>query len=419
MNSYKDRSALYALVLFLVWPLLAVASAFRNYKEPWAKNIFWAFCAFYGFVFAIGAESQSSDIVRYVTEFQVLHGKQLTLAGIVEYFKSSGEIDVLRTTIAVIMSRFTDSQPILTMVYGVIFGFFFSRNLWFIMERLKGKLVPVTLLLLTCFFLVNPIWEINGFRMWTAAHIFIYGLLPYLFDGKKSGLWISAMSILVHFSFIIPVGLLLAYGLAGNRLTLYFCFFLLTFFISEIDIEAFNNLVESYAPEVLQERTASYRAEGQVEKFREGAEASSRNWYVNWYRRTLSWSLTGFLVVLYVKGRDFFRVNPGWLNLFSFTLLFFGAINLVSSLPSGGRFYKVVYLCALALVILYVQNQPREKAMKRFILVATPGLLLFVIVSVRIALYSLSSAAIMGNPVIALFLMGEYISLNDVMRMLL
>ena len=33
--------------------------------------------------------------------------------------------------------------------------------------------------------LVIPIWFINSFRMWTAFHVFIFGLLPYIFENKK------------------------------------------------------------------------------------------------------------------------------------------------------------------------------------------------------------------------------------------
>src|SRR5699024_1023376 len=120
-----------------------------------------------------------------------------------------------------------------------IYGFFFSRNIWYVMERLEGKIRPATILLFSCFCLVMPFWFINGFRMWTAAHIFIYGLLPYLFEGRKSGLVIAVLSILVHYAFIVPVGVLFAYLLLGNRLIIYFLFFVTTFFVSEINIEVF------------------------------------------------------------------------------------------------------------------------------------------------------------------------------------
>lgn len=413
-----EKSGFYAGIIFFVWPLLAVAAAFRNYKSSWGKNVLWAFVAFYGFSFAIGAESEGSDINRYVQEVEYLHGVEMTMSDAVNYYLQSGEVDILRTFIAIVLSRITDSQASLTLIYGIIFGFFFSRNVWYILERLEGKIQPITMLLLICFLLVIPMWYINTFRMWTAAHIFIYGLLPYLFEDKKSGAIIASLAILVHFSFIIPVGIFYSYLLFGNRLGSYFTFFIATFFISEINVEVFNNLVESYAPEIIQERTASYRGEDKVESYREGS-GEEKVWYAQWYGRALKWSVMGFLVVLFLKGQTFFKKHRGWLSLFCFTLLFYGAANLFSSLPSGARFISIANLLALSIIILYIQNRKQEVVMERFVWGAAPALLLYIIIAVRIGLYSMSATAVLGNPVIAMFFTGEHISLNDVMKMIL
>ena len=226
MEQHNAKSGFYSAILFLVWPLLALASAFRNYKSHWAKNMLWAFVAFYGFCFAIGAENSGADIVRYVAQYQELHDVNMTFATAQRYFIESGEIDIARTVIAIILSRFTDSQSVLTLVYGIIFGFFFSRNMWYVLEHFKGKIRPITILLFICFSLIVPIWNINGFRMWTAAHIFIYGLLPFLFEGKRGGVIISSLAILMHYAFIVPVGILYMYLLLGNRMMIYFVFFL-------------------------------------------------------------------------------------------------------------------------------------------------------------------------------------------------
>src|SRR5699024_11078833 len=127
----------------------------------------------------------------------------------------------------------------------------------------------------------------------------------------------------------------------------------------------------------------------------------------------------GFLVILFWNGRTFFSKHEKWMRLFSFTLLFFGVANIMSSLPSGGRYVTVATMTALALITMYVQNKEEEQGMRQLIYLATPALLLFVVVSVRIGLYSLSPTTLLGNPIVALFLSEEFISLNDVMKMIL
>jgi len=417
MTETNNKNGFYAAILFLIWPFLSLVSALKNRKSPWAKNICWAFVAFFGFTFAIGAENESADIVRYIQSYQSMHSVQMTFSSSIEYLEQREEIDIARPLISIVLSRFSDSGALLTLTYGLIFGFFFSRNIFYVLERLDGKLKPVTILLICCLFLVVPIWDMNGFRMWTATHMFLYGLLPFLCEGKYRRLWVSVASVLVHFSFVVPISILAIYMLAGNLLAVYFGFFALTFFLSEIDIQEFNLFVEAYAPEALQDRTAGYRGEGYVEAYREGD--SEVAWYAKIYSRALSWAVAGFLGLLFFTGRDFFNKNRNWLSLFCFTLLFYGVANILSTIPSGGRYLALANLFALALIIFYLHFTPQEKWMKRFIWLASPALLLFIVVSVRIGLYSTSVTAILGNPVLALFIMNEHISLNDVMRMIL
>jgi hypothetical protein len=318
----------------------------------------------------------------------------MTVASAKKYFDKSGEMDIARTLIAVVLSRFSGSQAVLTLVYGIIFGFFFSRNMWFILEHVEGKIKPVTIILFICFFLVIPFWDLTTFRFWTAAHMFMYGLLPFLFEGRKEGVIISAASILVHFAF-----------------------FIVTLFISTINLKVFNEVVNDYTPEMVQEQTSGYLNKKYVEQYREGAD-SSKNWYVEWYLRALKWPVEGFLIVMFFWERDFFTDNKDWMSLFCFTLLFYGAANLLSSLPSGGRYITVANLSALALITLYIQNQEHEVMIKRFTWAALPALALFIIVSLRMGLYSISLSAVFGNPVVSLFFNEGHISLNEVMRMI-
>lgn len=416
-NTQTQKKGPYAAFLFVVWPFLATISAFRNFREPWAKNVFWAYCAFFGFVVALGQETGGMDIIGYIEEFQRMSRQSMSVEEVIAYFQQSGEIDILRTALSYILSRLSGNPTVLTTAYAIIFGYFLSRNIWFLLDRLEGKIAPATVIVLMCFFMVNPIWNINGFRMWTAVHVFLYGLLPYLFDGKKSGLWIAASSILVHFSFIVPVGALIGYIFLGNRLLIYFGFYVTTLFISELNLAAFNELMEAYAPEILQERTEGYRSEEYAEATREGGGGSP--WFLVWRGRAITYFIMGFLFVLMIKSREFFRENHGWHSLFSFTLLFYGIGNILSLLPSGGRYNVISQLCALALIALYIQNKPNEKFIRRYTLIALPALLLYLVVSFRLGIYIMSATWIMGNPIIAVIFSGENLSLNDVLRMIL
>lgn len=413
--------------LFILFPFFSLLTAVRGFRAPWAKNIVWAFVVFYGFTFAIGKESGDNDIIRYVDELKEMYQKDFSVNEFISYFTEKGEVDLARTLIAVIVSRFSQSQQVLTAVYGFIFGFFFTRNLWYVFDRLKGNLKWLSIIMLLIFFLVNPFWNINGFRFNTAVHIFIFGLLPYLVENKKKSLVFCFLSILMHFSFILPVGILLIYMAMGNRLTAYFSFFIISTFISNINITEFNKLLEDNLPEVFFERSQKYTDEDRVSEFREvrddetGLAASQvedaiiQNWYVVYYNKALNGSISLILIAMYAFGRRRLLTSQWLLNMYCFSLLIFGAANIMSSLPSGERFLMIALLVSVALIIFYIQNQPYERYINNCVLIVSPGFVLYAIVALRTGLYSISLTTILGNPALAIF--TDYnLSLNDLIK---
>ena len=409
--------------LFLLSPFITGILAIKNYRSPWAKNIIWAFVVFYGFTFGMSQEStlgnQSADITRYSRELKDFYKKDLSFSKIVKLYRNNDDIDILRLTLAIAISRVTDSQQVLTAIYGLIFGFFYSRNIWFVLDRIKGKIKPVALLLLVAYILVDPIWNINGFRFNTAVQIFIYGLLPFLFEGKKKGIIIGSLSFLVHFSFLLPIAALVLYSLLGNRTILYFIFFIASIFTSAINITVVNDVIDENAPEALADRTATYRNEDRVENFREGtgfADTSASSWHLLYYLKALHYSIMAFLIFLFYKRKIIEQNNSNrLLNSLSFALLFWGVANIMNSLPSGSRFFAVAALAALPMLILYIQNLPKEKYLSKKVIFASPALLLFIIVSIRIGFYSLSVNTFLANPII-LFITDYNFALNDLIK---
>ena len=111
--------------LFLLFPFLAGVVAIKNYKAPWAKNIIWAFFVFYGFTFGTGegnaTDSESADITRYISEVKQLYKKDLTFDQVVNLYAKNDDIDILKLTLAIGISRVTDSQQVVTTIYSFIF----------------------------------------------------------------------------------------------------------------------------------------------------------------------------------------------------------------------------------------------------------------------------------------------------------
>jgi len=403
-------------VLFLLHPFLMLLLSLKNFRLPYAKNIMWAFTVFFAMTIAVGHESKNSDINRYMAQVEELHSEKMDISSAITYFEKSGEVDVIRTLLAIIVSRFTANGYYLLPIYGLIFGFFFSRNMWFVLNRLKGKLQWVVVLLITVMFLVMPIWSLGGFRYNTATHVFLYGLLPFLYSGtKKSLVWCFITPVVFHFAFVLPAVVVLLYLIVGQRLTLYFAFFISTLFISEINITQFNSYIDNYAPERLAERSEGYRSATAVLNYRQAA-TSSNSWHARYYQKALRWSLIAFLLILFFRSKQVLLTNPMLLRILSFTYLFFGVGLLMSSIPSGGRYLSPASILAAAVLAVYIQNNKQEKWMKRAISVSIPLLLLFIIVEFRKGFYFASITTVLGNPLIAIYTFGENIPLNELIK---
>ena len=403
-------------IMFFINPFIAMIFSFKEYKMPYAKNLFWAFCTFYGLTFTIGEESLGSDINRYVSELSQLYQQPfLSIQGAIEYFRYSGEIDILSTIISYTLSRFTESQAILTMVYAFIFGYFFSRNIWYVFGLLKNKITFLSKIVLLTLILVMPIWQIGGFRMWTAFHIFMFGLLPYIFENKKSKLIFLYSSILVHFSFMIPISIFILYRLLGNRINLYFIIFIITLLISEINIGSLNSFINNFLPDIIIERTSSYLIDAQIE----GIQSVTLNWYAVWKTKALSWGLTIILFYLFFYGRKLIELKPKFKRLFSITLLMYATANILMHIPSGGRFLNIAFFLALIMIIIYLDQFYHDFNFKQLIKYLAPVFFLFIIVTIRRGFYATSITSVLGNPIIAIVSIGNNMSLNDLIKWVL
>lgn len=405
MSSKNNVNKKNSILLFLLWPFFALVYAIRNYKASWAKDIVWFFVIFYGFTMTIHNDPNSestADANRYRDKFTMMAARDITWEELTATFYDTEEqsLDIIEAIIIFLLSRVTANTNVLFAVFGLIFGYFYSRNIWFLIDRVRHKIVPANIPIIVTFAFIVGISGINGFRFWTATHMFLFGVLPFLFSGKKKYLWVSALAVLMHFSFLLPLGILGIYLLAGNRTILYFVILITTFFIKELDLTQVGDFLTINLPDIFLPKVKSYTNVDYAEGLQQ--QLINVNWYVKLYSEALKWSVVIFLIVIFITGQKFLSKNRNYNSLFSFTLLFYSVANILSLVPSGDRFLSLSNLFAVALIFFYVQFAPRGKALKRLIPVAVPALALFSIVSIRIAFDFMGFFSVFGNPLLSM-----------------
>ncbi len=216
-----------------------------------------------------------------------------------------------------------------------------------------------------------------------------------------------------HFcAFLFPVIIFCSYILIGNRLNIFFFFFITSLFISEINVDVIKDGITANLPEVFQLRTSGYTSDERVEELKSGTANFDSNWYVKVYGTGLKWAIIAFICAIFLRGKVFIKENKGMLRLMCFSLYIYGWANISSLVPSGGRFVTVANLFSMAFIILYIQNGPEETFLKKLIPLSIPILLLFIIVQLRIGFDTIGVFTIFGNPFTLMFVGSDVALIN-------
>jgi hypothetical protein len=397
MDEIQRKTNLTLGLAFLVWPFLVLTESIRNYRESWAMNGVWLFSIFFGFTFV---PREGNDSMRYILSFQEMYHSDMGFTQIfgMLYSYGSGVLDIIQPLIALLVSRFTQDYRVLFAIYGAIFGFFYSRNIWTLIRQSEGKLSAIEKVLLIPFALVIPLWFVNGVRFWTAAHIFIYGALQVLLFNRKQGFLIASISLLMHFSFILPLGILGTYMLIGNRTNVYFILFVISLFFSEINPLVLRDILLNILPEFLHSRVYDYTNEDLLELIRQ--VTSMDNWYVSWHNEAIKIGIVALMIGIYFTGRTFWKEKKV-LSLFSFSLLFGAIANVLGSISSLGRFVTVFYMFSIAGIFMFYLNASMKHATRKLFYLVTPLFMLFFVVAMRIGFDNTGLFAVISNPVFA------------------
>ena len=158
-------------------------------------------------------------------------------------------------------------------------------------------------------------------------------------------------------------------------------------------------------------RTSGYTSVDRVQELRDDSSVNL-NWYVKGHENVLKWLIIIFISIIFFRGKDFVKHNKNLLRLICFTLLLYACANIASLVPSGGRFIALSNLFALAFIIFYVQNGPKETVITKLIPLAVPLLWLFIIVRMRMSLDTFGVSTVLGNPIVIMFFRGDTALIN-------
>lgn len=390
----KERILPY--ILFLVWPFLALYHAIINYQSKYAKNIVWFFCAFFGFTFVISSEGIDAAVYRD----KFLGACSDPNIEFVSYVLNEGATDFFINFLNFVLSKFTHEYRVLFLVYGLMFGYFYSRNITILIEQSHKKIDRYSWLSLILFIFLVPFWNINGIRFYLATHIFLHALLGFYFLKKKRYLLLLLFAPYVHFSFWICNAIFALHVVLGKKSFFYIAFLLVSFFIYKPDM----GTILQYLPELdgaAQDKVQGYTFHEYVDNMIEVKKNSS--WFLFLRNDLMQYSL--LIYALYVYLFDYKRIKKSTFEPFLLLgLLFIAIAQFMSAFPLVERFMLIGYLFCAAFLFMYIQTNKPDYWMKRIIVLTAFPFILFILVEIRIGIDVISPGVFYTNPLVAPFI---------------
>lgn len=346
------------LLLFVIWPFLALITAFMNYSDKAAKKVVYFFLIYYGLTFFISADS-FNDAARYSLSLKANASLPFKdIFKVIGGLNSDTSIDIIDPLISFIVSRITSHYSLLFAVYAAIFGFFYLKSINLLYNRYKDNPGWNALVHLIFFAAILPITAINGFRMWTAVWIFFYGAYHVILFRDTRFLLITFFAPLVHWSFVIPNAILLIYFFVGNRNIFYLPLVLASFVLPQFMTQYFS-LISLKLGGSLQNRYEMYSDSSYVAGVQESA--ADLSWFMKIGSDLVFYYLLLVIIVARLKSRSLDRDKAAE-NLFSFLLLFLAFVNFGMGIPSlGVRFRMVFFIFATLYIFMYLVRFPGKK----------------------------------------------------------
>ena len=158
LNTSYSRHLL--ILLTIIWPFAALFIAIRKFRLPYARTLFFLFCVYFGYTFIIPENSEGApDSARYAEWFTEIHSKSIASQSLVNELVEEiiSGVDFYQPIVTVLVSRFTGNPQVLFMVFAFVFGYFLSRNIWIVLDRIKIKVGFSLFVFILTFALINQI----------------------------------------------------------------------------------------------------------------------------------------------------------------------------------------------------------------------------------------------------------------------
>lgn len=340
---------------FTLSPLLGIIEAFKNLRNKESIIVIFLFCLCFGFCFNVGTEriEGSSDGIAMRIIFE--ENKDISTTQFIDYLSEyfefdTGAQDIYIVTMSYLVGKITNNYHFFFLALACVFAFFQLKCLRYFVKD-KNFTNSLICIILTCLFLWNNIYNINGARFWTAAWIGIYCVFKIFYDKELSYFLLAICTPMIHASFIIfPIIIIVAYLLKNfrNPLIILFCIsWVFSIFLQDFQIYFFNNID---LPIAISKKIDYYTDSEYIQSLSKGTGF----YWVSLLFKILSRNYINFMILLIVSN-DKNNNNSNAIHVIRFMLILAIFSNFGMIIPTiGGRFFAVNYaLVAYSFLVIF------------------------------------------------------------------
>jgi hypothetical protein len=338
-----------SLVFYLIWPISSLAISIALYKKSWSKYFFILFGFYFGFSFIVPSSktTEAYDSEFYAVQLKEYHFNDITFRELVNGFYSieTGQTDIYQPIVTWGVSVFTDNYHVLFAVYGLVFSLFLAKITWLMIKMANVEQKGFAIYILLTFVLINPLWNINGVRMWTALNVFLYGVIVFYFKNRTKGVIFILLSCLVHVSFVIPVlFFFVSLCISKIKISHFFLLFIISFLFKGLPPTMLTSL-SAFLPEFIRYKLDFYTDPNTVSLVAENAENTSLFILASQFSQSFIRFL--LLIYMYIFYKKQIVDNKKQLFFYKYLLLTICWVNMTAIIPSFGRFQSISLMLSM------------------------------------------------------------------------
>lgn len=407
----KKQNVGFAWVLFFIFPLLTFIFAIKNYPVKKYRIFIYGFFLFYGFTFL---PIPNSDGSRYKEFFEETYSFNNYIVDVVDVVEGNSiNTDFYHLTIRYIARQISDDSRYYFLIAASVYFFIFLKlidTIWTFVSKDNAKYFIS--FFIGCCFIYNLSAGVNAIRFPLAFMVFSLGALKLILSSKRKYLFLSLLSILIHFAFVYScLFLVIAYLLKFSikpwilylALALVLSLSFLFFSLIQSNLGSLGSTAET--------KFTGYTGEGYLE--RRGVTVESWNWYITFnLNSTYFFSIFSLLLtrLKYFKIKSNFISNR--LYVFSF-VLFIHAILSGSVVDAVTNRYNFLFIFFELIYLYYLSSININNKLLNFLnYIYIPILIINVLIKIRGDLYTVNVIVFFGNFILSFFI-NEPVSIQD------